>query len=150
MKKSLGKIVKYVVMASVGLLLLIQLVPYGKDHTNPPVVAEPVWNSGETRKLAKRACFNCHSHETVWPGYSRIAPASWLVQYDVEKGRSELNFSDWKGGKLKGEHGKKILEEIEEGEMPPLAYRLAHPEARLSEDEKRQLIDGLSATVGSK
>ncbi len=112
------------------------------------MLVEPAWDSNETRDLAKRACFNCHSNEAVWPWYSNIAPASWLVQYDVKKGRSELNFSDWKGGKLKGEHAKEIREEIEEGEMPPLIYRLTHREARLSEAEKRRLMDGLTATAG--
>ncbi|HEX9078989.1 MAG TPA: heme-binding domain-containing protein [Desulfuromonadaceae bacterium] len=88
--------------------------------------------------------------ETAWPWYSRFAPASWLVQSDVDKGRRKLNFSDCKDGALKGERPDKIREEIAEGEMPPLQYRLAHPEARLSEGEKRQLIDGLAATSGRR
>ncbi|HEX7229427.1 MAG TPA: heme-binding domain-containing protein [Candidatus Binatia bacterium] len=76
-------------------LLAIQLIPYGHDHTNPPVHAEPAWDNPRTRELAARACFDCHSDQTVWPWYSNIAPISWLIQRDVEKGRSELNFSEW-------------------------------------------------------
>ena len=128
-------------------LVAVQVVPYGRNHTNPPVIREPHWDSAETRVLAKRACFDCHSHETVWAWYSRIAPASWLVQYDVDKGRNELNFSDWQSGVREGEHPDKISKEVTEGEMPPLQYRFAHPEARLSETEKRRLIDGLKATA---
>ena len=74
-----------------GLLVLgvivfaaIQLVPFGHDHTNPPVVAEPAWDSPETRAFAVTACFDCHSNQTVWPWYSNIAPVSWLVQRDVD------------------------------------------------------------------
>ncbi|HIJ95851.1 MAG TPA: heme-binding domain-containing protein [Desulfuromonadales bacterium] len=132
---------------AVALVLVMQAVPYGRAHTNPPVVREPAWNSPETRTLAKRACFDCHSHETVWLWYSRIAPISWLVQYDVDKGRSELNFSAWNGGK-KEEQPTKMANEIRKGEMPPLQYTIIHPEARLSETEKETLIQGLTATAG--
>ena len=61
-----------------GLFVLIQLVRFGRNHTNPPVAQEPSWDSTETRALAERACFDCHSNETVWPWYSNIAPVSWL------------------------------------------------------------------------
>ena len=67
-----------VVAVLAGLFLAIQFVPYGRDHSNPPVIGEPTWNSPETRALAVRACFDCHSNETVWPWYSNIAPVSWL------------------------------------------------------------------------
>jgi hypothetical protein len=86
------------VLSIVGVVVLfglIQLVPYGRDHTNPPVVAEPAWDSPQTRALAVRACFDCHSNETVWPWYSNVAPASWLVQRDVDDGRRRLNWSEW-------------------------------------------------------
>jgi len=75
--------------------LALQLVPYGRDHVNPSKVSEPAWDSPATRALAKQACFDCHSNETEWPAYARIAPASWLVQHDVEEGRAVLNFSEW-------------------------------------------------------
>lgn len=74
---------------------LLQVVPFGHEHTNPAVIQEPAWDSPRTRALVKRACFNCHSNETVWPWYSRIAPISWLAQRDVNKGRGSLNFSEW-------------------------------------------------------
>ena len=76
------------------LLLAIQFVPYGRAHTNPPVTAEPAWDSAETRELARRACFDCHSNETAWPSYTSISPASWLAQRHVNEGRRELNFSE--------------------------------------------------------
>jgi hypothetical protein len=79
----------------IGALLLIQLVPYGRDHDNPPVQSEPPWDSPDTRALARQACFDCHSNETEWPAYANIAPVSWLVQRDVDEGRAVLNFSEW-------------------------------------------------------
>src|SRR5690348_13788870 len=79
----------------IGLFALMQLVPYGRDHTNPPVLKEPPWDSPATRELAVRACFDCHSHQTKWPWYSHVAPFSWVVQHNVDTARTVLNFSDW-------------------------------------------------------
>jgi hypothetical protein len=123
---------------------LIQLVPYGRDHSNPPVVQEPEWDSPQTRELAFRACFDCHSNKTTWPWYSSVAPVSWLVQRDVDEGRRHFNFSDW--GKRRAE-GDEMAEVVSEGEMPPWFYLPLHPRARLSEAEKQALIQGLG-TLG--
>jgi len=136
-----------IILAAVVSGIFIQLIPYGKDHTNPPVVHEPVWNSPATRELAKKACFDCHSNETTWPWYSKIAPVSWLVYWDVVEGREHLNFSDWRGGSRKSEKPQKITKELIEGEMPPLQYNIAHPEAKLDGQSKKLLIDGLAATA---
>ena len=87
--------VKWGIAALLMTALVVQVIPYGRDHTNPPVAAEPLWDSPQTRDLAVRACFDCHSNETEWPWYSNVAPISWLVQRDVEEGREELNFSEW-------------------------------------------------------
>jgi hypothetical protein len=125
-------------------LLLAQLVPFGRDHDNPPVRAEPAWADAQTRALAVRACFACHSNETRWPWYSQVAPASWLVQLDVARGRAELNFSEWDRRQRRADDAP---DEVEDGTMPPLRYTLAHAEARLSAAERELLIQGLEATV---
>jgi mono/diheme cytochrome c family protein len=124
---------------------LIQLVPYGRDHTNPPVQGEPAWDSPQTRQLVAQACFDCHSHETNWPWYSHVAPVSWLIQHDVKEGRSAVNFSAWG---LRGHRGGELTEVVREGEMPPWYYALLHSSSRLSADEKDALIRGLNATFG--
>jgi len=125
-----------------GFFLLIQLVPYGRSHQDPPAVQEPNWDNPQTRALAKRACFNCHSNETVWPWYSNIAPISWLIQHDVDEGRRRLNFSDWTGG---GRALREAGEVITEGGMPPFYYTIIHPNSGLSNTEKQQLIQGLQS-----
>lgn len=130
----------------VGGFLLIQLVPYGRDHNNPPVVGEPNWSTAQTRELAQRACFDCHSNETIWPWYSNIAPVSWLVQHDTEEGRRYLNFSTWgKGGE--GREPGEAVEAIQGGWMPPSMFLLMHPDARLTAAEKQALIQGLRTTI---
>jgi hypothetical protein len=129
-----------IIITSLATLLAIQLVPYGHHHVNPPVIREPVWNTPKTRDLARRACFDCHSNESVWPWYSRIAPVSWLVTHDIQAGRSKLNFSDWQDGNQKMKLIAEIVKEISDGEMPPVQYRMVHSSAGLSDDEKQQLI----------
>jgi cytochrome c551/c552 len=134
--------------------LLAQLVPFGRSHANPAVVKEPTWDSATTRDLAKRACFDCHSNETVWPWYTNIAPVSWLTQRDVDEGRGRLNFSDYQG--LRREGGgeserrggeNEIARSIERGSMPPWYYVMIHPTAALTDQEKQQLISGLQNSL---
>lgn len=126
---------------------LIQLIPYGRTHTNPPVLGEPAWSSPETRALFMRACGDCHSNETVWPWYSNVAPISWLIQRDVEEGRRAFTVSEWPS--RTGE-AQEAAETVREGEMPPALYLVLHPEARLAADERAALIAGLAATFGDR
>jgi mono/diheme cytochrome c family protein len=127
-------------------LLAIQFVPYGRDHVNPSVSAEPTWDSPETRALTKQACFDCHSNETEWPAYSKVAPVSWLIQHDVSEGRAVLNFSEWQRPQ---EEAKEAVEEILEGEMPLRGYQLMHAHARLSAADRERLARGLERTLGA-
>jgi hypothetical protein len=134
----------WLAIAGVAMLAaLIQFVPYGHDHANPPVTGEPAWDTPETRALAVRACYDCHSNETVWPWYSDIAPVSWLTTNHIVEGRGVLNFSTWDQG-----FGdlREVTETIREGEMPPRYYTFLHSAARLSDAEQQQLIDGLRRT----
>jgi cytochrome c551/c552 len=130
------------------ILIAIQFVPV--TFTNPPVTNEPNWDLPETRVLVARACFNCHSNETDLPWYSTIAPASWLIYRDISVGREEMNFSEWK---LKGKRVDHLVQKIEKlvktGDMPPWYYLPLHPEAKLSADEKEQIIKGLQQTVSN-
>jgi mono/diheme cytochrome c family protein len=134
-----------IALGLLGTFLALQLVPYGRDHTNPPISGEPIWDAPQTRALAKQACFDCHSNETEWPGYASIAPASWLVQRDVNEGRAVLNFSEWTRPQ---EEAKEAAEEVREGEMPPAAYTLVHAHARLNPADRDRLAQGLARTLG--
>ncbi|MFL7892344.1 MAG: heme-binding domain-containing protein [Anaerolineales bacterium] len=138
------KIILGIIILLVAGFIILQLVPYGRNHADPAVVAEPNWDSPQTRELASRACFDCHSNETVWPWYSNIAPVSWLVQHDVDEGRSRLNFSEWGTGRF--DEPWEIGEAISRGQMPPSKYTAMHPYARLTQTEKQSLIDGFQAT----
>ena len=140
------KIFKWIAIA-VGLFGFAQLIPYGRDHTNPPLLAEPAWDSQTTRTLFFRGCRDCHSNETSWPWYSFVAPASWLLQSDVNEGRSHLNVSEWGHGK---QHGDEAAKMVREAEMPPWFYLPLHSNAKLSRAERALFIKGLENTFGSE
>lgn len=141
------KILIAVLIVIVAGALLIQLAPYGRDHTNPPVTQEAPWPSPEARELAVRACYDCHSNATVWPWYSNIAPVSWLVQHDVDEGRRRLNFSTWNQGRQEKED---MVRSVQNGSMPRWFYVPLHPSASLSASEKQQLIQALGAMGGEE
>jgi Haem-binding domain len=119
------KATRWTVLNAAVLLVVIQLLPFGRDHTNPPVRKEPAWDAPETRELAVRACFDCHSNETVWPWYSHVAPISWLVWSDVVRGRKELNFSEWDRPQLEARESGST---VRKGLMPPWYYPWGEPQ----------------------
>jgi hypothetical protein len=147
----MSKIIRTILFILLALLVVagsvIQFIPYGRAHTNPPVLAEPAWDGIRTRELFLKTCGDCHSNETVWPWYSNVAPISWLVQRDVNEGRRVFNVSEWGRGENEGDDA---AETLQEGSMPPRFYLPLHPSARLSSGEKQSLIQGLIATFGGE
>jgi Haem-binding domain len=136
---------RFLLRAGLGLLVvavLLQLVPYGRDHTNPPVTRDAPWPDGRARELATAACYDCHSNQTRWPPQSYVAPFSWLLTRDVEQGRAELNFSTWDEDDGEADDG---AEAVAEGSMPPRRFLLVHPDANLSDAERQVLVDALEA-----
>ena len=132
-----------------GLVLFaaIQLVPYGWRRPNPPVTQDAPWPDGEAERIARSACYDCHSNETDWPVYSYVAPMSWLVRRDVESGREKLNFSEW--DRDDGD-ADKAIETVVEGSMPPGQYTLIHRDARLTDAEADRLVAALEVLEGQR
>ncbi|MBK7873679.1 MAG: heme-binding domain-containing protein [Saprospiraceae bacterium] len=135
----------------IGLLVLFIGMQFIRpSHQNPPVdpqqdflaIAQP---SAEISTMLKNACYDCHSHETKYPWYSNVAPVCWILQNHIIEGREHLNFSKWGTPEAFGEEPEEAFEEIieviQKGEMPLWDYKMMHPEARLSEADKNQLIN---------
>jgi hypothetical protein len=97
-----------------------------------------LFNSQPARVLV-RACGNCHSNHTDWPWYSHVAPVSWWIARDVREGRESLNLSEWETYSVPQRRDKleSICGLISTGRMPPRQYRSMHPEANLTETEKK-------------
>jgi hypothetical protein len=137
---------KKIAIGFIVLLLVIQV--FRIDKTNPPVDVKNDFISTTNAPLAvgqilKTSCYDCHSNETRYPWYTNVAPLSWWVKDHINEGREELNFSEWKNYNAKKADHKleECIEQIEEGEMPMYSYTLLHSEAKLSEAQKKLLID---------
>lgn len=147
------KRVRIVIVAVIGIVVLgfvvLQLIPGSSINAkfaspgNPPVTNTIKWDSPETEKLVRAACFDCHSNETVYPWYSNVAPISWLVNKDINEGRRKLNFST-----SRRFEGDEMIREIKRGTMPMSIYLPMHPAANLTAEQKQQLMAGLLATFG--
>jgi hypothetical protein len=140
------RVVHWLLLGILLILVAIQFVPV--DQSNPPVEAE-VPAPATVRVILRRACYDCHSNETVWPWYSQVAPVSWLVARDVRKGHEELNFSTWNRITTQ-QQVKKLREswkEIAEGEMPPWFYLGIHRDATLSAEDRTVLRNWALSTA---
>jgi hypothetical protein len=132
-------VVRRALLGLTAVFVLAQFVPV--DRSNPPVGGE-VAAPPEVRAILRRACYDCHSNETVWPWYGRLAPVSWLLERDVREGRKEVDFSVFGQYTEKRRNRKwtEIPAQIEKGEMPPWFYVTVHRDARLSEADRAALI----------
>ncbi len=131
---------KLILSIVVGIFVIIQLIPV--NQTNPPIVRD-AGAPEEVRDILLTSCYDCHSNESIWPWYSRIAPGSFLITRDVIEGRKHLNFSEFSdlneydSTKIAAE----IIEVIKEEQMPILPYLLLHPKASLRDSEAKILIN---------
>lgn len=139
------KIFKYWYIGFFVFLFLLQFVQ--KEKTNPKfdpkddlIISTNM--QSDVAKIFKKACYDCHSNETIWPWYSYVAPVSFLISHDVDDGRKHLNFSIWNTYKLKRKSKKltEINEEVSEGNMPLPIYIPLHKEADLTTEEKNKII----------
>lgn len=139
------KIFKRVLLVLLLALVLAQFVRI--DKTNPDTIEKETFASVENAptevlSIMKRACFDCHSNNTVWPWYSNVAPVSWFVGKHVREAREELNFSEWGTYDDGRKHHKleECVEEVAEGEMPLKGYVVWHDEALLSPTDTSALF----------
>src|SRR4029450_11502143 len=140
---------RILVRAGLGLFavaVLLQLVPYGRDHTNPPVTQDPPWARETARGPAPPAVYARHSNQPRWPPQSYVAPFSWMVTRDVEQGREALNFSTWfSAGDTDDDEADDAAGVVADAEMPPRRYLVVHPDAALSDAERQVLVEALEA-----
>jgi hypothetical protein len=128
--------------ASLALLALVvgaQLIPVKRD--NPPnPAANFVYASApaNVRAVFEDSCKNCHSNQTAWPWYSHVAPFSWIIAYDVHKGRKQFNFSGWTtySPKKREEKLEAVCDQVINGDMPDSKYLLIHRSARLTQEDR--------------
>jgi hypothetical protein len=135
------------VSSLIGLWVLVSLLVHPLPHDIPDRAGVPLLQGAEiapsVTNIFSRACSNCHSEKTQWPWYSRVAPVSWYVEEDVKRARRRMNLSRWDTLDVAEQRYllRAIATVIENREMPPRAYVILHPEAKLSVDYSVQVIE---------
>ncbi len=141
------KKLKWVIGAILLLFLLLQFT--NPARTNPPVKNDLIASTHPPAAVAamlRGACYDCHSHETVWPWYARVVPGSWLVTSDVNGGRAHVDFSEWPANPaLAVRKLDWIYEVLAHHEMPPPQYTLVHASARLTQTQQQELLNWINA-----
>ena len=148
------KTLKWIVLAVLVLGIGMQLIRGPK--TNPPTdptqtVFAKATVPDDVAAVLKRACWNCHSNETVWPWYADVAPVMWSVRGHVVSGRAHVNFSEW--GKYSSDETKEIYEElcevVQKRDMPLPSYLRMHSHARLSDTDIAALCRWAGSQAGT-
>lgn len=137
---------KKILALFVVIIILLQFYPAQKPEVifnNPNDLTTSSLIPEDVSILLKRACYDCHSNETKFPWYAKVAPSKWIVYKHINEGKEELNFSEWE---LNSKSDKaELLDEIStvlmDGEMPLEGYVLLHSEAKLTEAEKETIIN---------
>ncbi len=137
--------VKLLLLFLLGIFVLLQLFPAEKPIVtmdNPNDLVRSGLVSKEVATIIETSCYDCHSNQTNYPWYSKIAPVSWMLFDHIKEGREHLNFSHWNTLKKedKMEALDDIIEEVGEGEMPLEPYLIMHGEATLSKHQQEALI----------
>lgn len=135
-----------------GILLIfigLQFIPVDLPKVtgnNPDDLLSVVHVPDSVASILKTSCYDCHSNQTNYPWYARVAPVSWLVAKDIREGREHVNFSDWQALEItkKAEHLENMIDEIKDGEMPMNIYTVVHQDAGLSEKQKERVIDWIN------
>lgn len=134
------KVFKYLVVFFLLVLITIQFMPADLPENKSDISIDIVQTEkapNEVKLILSKACYDCHSNQTVYPWYSKVAPVSWLIARDTRLGRDELNFSEW--GELSKRKKVKILnnivEEVEDKKMPLKIYTVVHRDAVLTQHE---------------
>ena len=144
-----GSIALGVVIALALVIVLSTIHPWGdlRAGSDSTALLEGSAVPPNVRQVLEQKCADCHSENTHWPAYSRVAPASWLIERDVHDGRSHLNLSEWQhyGAENQATLLNRIAAEVRSGQMPVKRYLVLHPHARLSPDEQQLIYDWAKA-----
>ena len=140
MKRTL-KIALIVIIVIAAAIQLIRPERFSTEMITPTDISRSVDIPAEVKTLLDGACNDCHSDNTVWPWYSNVAPVSWLIAFDVRKGKERLNFSEWDSYSDMQKMSKFVMIDdlVGSGAMPLMPYKIMHKEARLTEEQRNTI-----------
>jgi hypothetical protein len=148
------KIVKIIALILLVGFVGIQFVPtdLNQSDTVPKTDFLLVNNTQENiSALLQESCYDCHSNNTEYPWYNKVQPVAWFLEDHIQEGKDELNFNEWAeySDRRKNSKLRSIISQIEEDKMPLDSYTLIHKDAILSDEDKRVIIDYMTALKDS-
>ena len=149
------KFFKIFFLTLVIVLLLIQFIPQNLNNRSTVTTANDVSlaaHTGDTvKQLLQTSCYDCHSNHTIYPWYAHVQPFAWWLSSHIKDGKKRLNFSEFGllGDKKKKKKLKGIIEQLKEDEMPLKSYLLIHTNAKLTTEQKAQIIEWAKREEGS-
>lgn len=138
-----------------GILAILFIAQFFRiDKTNPPANLDQDFlnlNNAPTEiaLIFKDACYDCHSNETEYPWYTNITPVNFWIKGHINGARDNVNYSEW-GSFTENKQAHKMeesIEVLEDGRMPAKSFVLMHPEAKLSDQQKADLINWLKSKL---
>ena len=137
---------KKVLFFSLTVFLLLQFYQPARNSDNGqvlPIHIAKVYNMPiKVQQILQNSCYDCHSNNTHYPWYSTLQPLRFLMEYHIKIGKENLNFSEWGNYSKRRQESKldRIAKQIESNEMPLASYTLIHQKAKLSEQQKQEVI----------
>jgi hypothetical protein len=138
------KLLKRIGIVVLVVLVGIQFIPYRTSQDKAVSPSDFISTNGVPENIGhilRTSCYNCHSNNTSYPWYSRVQPVGWFLQNHINKGKAELNFSEFGSYSVRKQKSKlrSMVSQVEKGEMPLTSYTFIHREARLSQENKKFL-----------
>ncbi len=133
-------------LATVGVFAVLQLFPIDKTNPSSDPAQDFITLENPPEQIAsimKNACYDCHSYHTKYPWYTNLQPVGWWIEGHYREGREHFNLSEWGSYEADKKQHKmeEAAEEVEATKMPLMPYWVMHPEAKLSADDRKMLVD---------
>jgi Haem-binding domain len=138
--------IKKILLILLVVLIVLQLFRPKLTNTATVASAGNINNSfavpADIDQVLKTSCYDCHSNKTTYPWYASVQPVGWWLQDHVNEGKKELNFDEFGTYSLRRQYKKleEIGEQVDEGEMPLSSYTIIHSNAKLTPEQKRQVM----------
>ena len=148
------KILRFIGVLLGVAILAAQFIRPAKNISRPPGgigIESRFAVPPQVMQVFKRSCYDCHSDSTVYPWYAEIQPVGWWLNSHIEHAKRGINFDRFGSYRLMRQYGKlgDIVEQLRNDEMPLGSYLFIHRYARLTQDEKEDVIRWSAAMMDS-
>ena len=142
-RRRIGLIIVLIIVAILVIGQFFQPEPNNGSASGPQDITQAMNVPTEVQQILEKYCYDCHSDKTVYVWYDKIFPVNWWIKDHIDEGKKELNFSIFNtyNARRKNKKLDEVAEQVEKGEMPLKSYTFLHTETKLTDAQKKTLID---------